>query len=42
VPELNDQVIWGMSYQAADFMLSADENDPKKRTLKFAVKRVAR
>ena len=42
VPELNDQVIWGMSYQVADFMLGTDEKDPKKRTLKFAIKRLAR
>jgi hypothetical protein len=42
VPELGNQVVWGMSYQVADFMLSADEKDPKKRTLKFAVKRLAR
>ena len=40
VPELNGKVIWGMSYQVADFMLSADENDPKKRTLRFAIKRL--
>jgi hypothetical protein len=40
VPELNDKVIWGMSYQVADFLMSTDENDPKKRTLKFAIKRL--
>lgn len=40
VPELNGKVIWGMSYQVADFMLSPDENDPKRRTLKFAIKRL--
>ncbi len=40
VPELNDKVIWGMSYQVADFLMSVDENDPKKRTLKFAIKRL--
>jgi len=39
VPQLNDQVIWGMSYEVADFMMSTVPNDPKKRTLKFAIKR---
>lgn len=42
VPELNDQVIWGMSYQVADFLMNVDENDPKRRTLRFAIKRLAR
>lgn len=42
VPELGDKVVWGMSYQVADFMLGVDEKDPQKRTLKFAVKRLAR
>lgn len=42
VPELGNKVMWGMSYKAADFMLSADENDPKKRTLRFVVKRLPR
>ena len=40
VPALDDQIVRGMSYQAADFMLSADERDPKKRTLNFMVKRL--
>jgi hypothetical protein len=40
VPELNDKVVYGMGYQAANFMLTADENDPKKRTLQFAIKRL--
>ena len=40
VPELNLKVIWGMSYQVADFLMSPDENDPKKRSLKFAIKRL--
>jgi hypothetical protein len=40
VPALGGQVIRGMSYQAADFMLSANEQDPKRRTLSFAVKRL--
>jgi len=42
VPELGNKVMWGMSYKAVDFMLSTDENDPKKRTLRFVVKRLPR
>ena len=42
VPELNDRVIWGMSYQVADFTMSPDPDDPKKRTLSFAIKRLYR
>jgi hypothetical protein len=42
VPELNDKVIWGMGYQVADFLMSPDENDPKQRTLRLAIKRLPR
>jgi hypothetical protein len=31
-----------MSYQVADFLMSVDENDPKRRTLRFAIKRLSR
>jgi hypothetical protein len=42
VPELNDQVIWGMRYQVADFLMTTSTDEPKKRTLKFAIKRLPR
>jgi len=42
VAELNDKVVWGIGYQAADFLMSPDENDPNKRRLRFAIKRLAR
>ncbi len=42
VPELNDKVIFGMSYEVADFLMSRDSEDPKKRTLSLAIKRLPR
>jgi len=39
IPDLNHQVVWGMSYQVAGFMLSSD---PDKHTLSFAIKRLPR
>lgn len=42
VPELDGLVIWGMSYQVADFGLGVSEADPARRTLSFAVKRLPR
>jgi hypothetical protein len=42
VPEMGDQVLWGHSYTCADFGMSPDENDPNKRVLKLAFKRLPR
>ena len=42
VPELNGKVIWGMGYQVADFLMSADSDNPNKRTLRLAIKRLPR
>jgi hypothetical protein len=40
VPELNDKVIWGMNYQVADFLMTTDPADQKKRNLQLAFKRM--
>ena len=37
VPQADNKIIWGMSYEVADFSL-----DAKARTLKFAVKKLGR
>ena len=42
VPELGNQVMRGMRYQVADFLMTVDEKDPQRRTLQFAVKRLPR
>lgn len=42
VPELNGQVIWGMSYKVADFRLSRADENPGKRILKLVLKRLPR
>jgi hypothetical protein len=42
VPAMNDKIMWGMSYEVANFLLSPDPNDPKKRTLQYGFKRRAR
>jgi hypothetical protein len=42
VPELNNQVVWGMFYKVANFGLSALDKTTGKRTLTFAVKRLRR
>jgi hypothetical protein len=42
VPELHGMILRGMSYQCARFLMSADENDPNKRTLELALKRMPR
>jgi hypothetical protein len=42
VPELNGNVIYGMSYQVADFLMSKDADDPNKRTLRLGIKRLPR
>jgi hypothetical protein len=42
VPELNGKIIWGMRYELAGFLMALDENDPNKRTLQLAIKRLPR
>jgi len=42
VPELGNQLMRGMRYQVADFLMTVDEKDPQRRTLQFAVKRLPR
>lgn len=42
VQEFNGLVIFGMSYQVADFMLSSHPDNPKKRTLSLALKKLHR
>lgn len=42
VEQLGGQVMWGMTYDAADFLLSTVEGAPGRRSLSFAVKKRTR